>query len=56
MLMRIVGWVRSLGVHAPKPAAAPVLYRLEDLLEGMTPEAMHDAFDWDREEAREIVN
>lgn len=55
MLVRIVNWVRSLSVFAPKPAATPVRYRLEDLLEGMTPEAMHDAFVWDGEKAREIV-
>jgi len=30
-------------------------YRLEELLEGMTPEDMHAAFDWGPEVGREIV-
>ena len=30
-------------------------YRLEALLEGMTPEDMHAAFDWGPEVGREIV-
>jgi antitoxin MazE len=31
-------------------------YRLEDLLVGMTPEAMHDAFDWGPDVGREIID
>ncbi len=31
-------------------------YRLEDLLEGMTPEAMREAFDWGRDLGREAVD
>lgn len=31
-------------------------YRLEDLLVGMTPEAMHEAFDWGPDVGREIVD
>ncbi|MFO1039035.1 MAG: AbrB/MazE/SpoVT family DNA-binding domain-containing protein [Geminicoccaceae bacterium] len=34
--------------------ARPV-YALEDLLVGMTPEAMHEAFDWGEDEGRERV-
>ncbi len=30
-------------------------YKLEDLLVGMTPEAMSDAFDWGPDKGREIV-
>jgi antitoxin component of MazEF toxin-antitoxin module len=30
-------------------------YRLEDLLEGMTPEDMHLAFDWGPDVGREII-
>ena len=31
-------------------------YRLKDLLVGMTPEAMHEAFDWGPDVGREIVD
>jgi antitoxin MazE len=31
-------------------------YRLEDLLVGMTPEAMHAAYDWGPDVGREIVD
>ncbi|HEY3888049.1 MAG TPA: AbrB/MazE/SpoVT family DNA-binding domain-containing protein [Caulobacteraceae bacterium] len=31
-------------------------YRLEDLLKGMTPEAMRDAFDWGPDVGREVVD
>lgn len=31
-------------------------YRLEDLLQGMTPEAMHEAFDWGPGLGRERVD
>ena len=31
-------------------------YRLEDLLAGMTPEAMHDAFDWGADVGREQID
>ena len=31
-------------------------YRLEELLEGMTPEAMHEAFDWGPDAGREIID
>lgn len=30
-------------------------YRLENLLVGMTPDAMHEAFDWGRDAGREII-
>ena len=30
-------------------------YRLSDLLQGITPEAMRDAFDWGPDRGREIV-
>jgi antitoxin MazE len=30
-------------------------YRLEDLIIGMSPEAMHDAFDWGPDRGREII-
>lgn len=30
-------------------------YRLEDLLAGMTPDAMHQAFDWGEDSGRERV-
>ena len=30
-------------------------YQLADLLKGMTPEAMREAFDWGPDEGREIV-
>ena len=30
-------------------------YRLADLLEGLTPEAMREAFDWGPDKGREIV-
>ncbi len=32
------------------------VYQLEALLEGMTPEAMHDAFDWGPDVGREVVD
>jgi antitoxin MazE len=35
--------------------ARPV-YSLEELLVGMTPEAMHEAFDWGGDVGREVVN
>jgi len=31
-------------------------WRLEDLLTGMTPEAMHEAFSWGDDEGREVVD
>jgi antitoxin MazE len=31
-------------------------YALADLLRGMTPEAMHDAFDWGPDRGREAVD
>ncbi len=31
-------------------------YRLDDLLIGMTPEAMHKAYDWGPDRGREIVD
>jgi antitoxin MazE len=34
--------------------ARPV-YTLDELLVGMTPEAMHEAFDWGEDRGREIV-
>ena len=36
-------------------ATKPRRYRLEDLLVGMTPEAMHTAFDWGPDLGREDV-
>jgi antitoxin MazE len=38
-------------ISIPRPR-----YRLEDLLAGMTPEAMHDAYDWGPDVGREIVH
>lgn len=35
--------------------AAQPRYRLEDLLAGVTPEAMHEAFDWGPDRGREAV-
>jgi antitoxin MazE len=35
--------------------ARPV-YSLEELLVGMTPEAMHEAFDWGGDVGREVVD
>jgi len=35
--------------------AARPRYKLEDLLAGMTPDAMSDAFDWGPDMGREIV-
>ena len=35
--------------------ARPV-YSLEELLVGMTPEAMHEAFDWGEDVGREVVD
>ena len=32
------------------------VYRLEELLEDMTPEAMRDAFDWGPDVGREVVD
>ena len=31
-------------------------YALSELLHGMTPEAMREAFDWDPDRGREILN
>ncbi len=31
-------------------------WHLEDLLAGMTPEAMHEAFDWGEDRGREVVD
>ena len=31
-------------------------WRIEDLLVGMTPEAMHEAFDWGDDRGREVVD
>jgi antitoxin MazE len=31
------------------------IFELDELLEGMTPEAMHDTFDWGEDVGREIV-
>lgn len=36
--------------------AATPRYRLEDLLENVTPEAMRAAFDWGADEGREAVD
>jgi antitoxin component of MazEF toxin-antitoxin module len=43
---------------AESKSAPPRLKRkcvLADLLKGMTPEAMHDAFDWGPDRGREVV-
>jgi antitoxin MazE len=37
-------------------APARPRYRLEDLLKGMTPEAMREAFDWGPDVGREAVD
>lgn len=34
----------------------PSRYALDSLLLGMTPEAMHDAFDWGADQGRETVD
>jgi antitoxin MazE len=36
--------------------SVPTRYRLEDLLVGTTPEAMRDAFTWDDDRGREIID
>lgn len=36
-------------------SAARPDYRLDDLLNGMTPQAMHEAFDWGADAGREAV-
>jgi antitoxin MazE len=36
-------------------SVARPIFDLEELLEGMTPEAMHEAFDWGEDVGREIV-
>lgn len=38
-------------ISLPRPR-----YRLEELLVGMTPEAMHEAFDWGLDLGREAVD
>lgn len=42
----------------PRLIIEPVteVWRLEDLLAGMTPEAMHEAFDWGDDRGREAVD
>ena len=40
-----------ISVRRPRPC-----YRLADLLVGMTPDAMRDAFDWGPDVGREIVD
>lgn len=55
VFFRITGWIRNLCTRSSKRAAVQARYKLEDLLEGMTPEAMQDAFEWDKDIAREIV-
>jgi antitoxin MazE len=37
------------------PSRPRLRYRLEDLLVGMTPEAMHEAYDWGPDRGRESV-
>ena len=36
-------------------SVARPLYTLDELLDGMTPKAMHEAFDWGPDAGREIV-
>jgi len=36
-------------------SVARPIYTLDELLAGMTPEAMHEAFDWGRDVGREVV-
>ena len=31
-------------------------YKLEELLKGMTPKAMHEAFDWGPDRGREVID
>lgn len=38
---------------SPEPTGKS--YDLVELLDGMTPEAMHDAFDWGPDRGREVV-
>ena len=42
--------------QAPAREPAPRKYKLAELLDGMTPEAMHDAFDWGPDRGREVVD
>lgn len=41
---------RTIVISVERP-----LYELDELLEGLTPEAMHEAFDWGEDVGREIV-
>jgi antitoxin MazE len=70
MQVQVSRWGNSLGLRIPKDIAiraglregarvdiAPARprYVLAELLKGMTPEAMREAFDWGPDEGREIV-
>ncbi|HTW69484.1 MAG TPA: AbrB/MazE/SpoVT family DNA-binding domain-containing protein [Acetobacteraceae bacterium] len=41
----------TIVISRPRPR-----YRLQDLLVGMTPEAMHEAFDWGPDVGREAID
>ncbi len=56
MVFRITGWIKNLRTRSPERAAVQSRHKLEDLLEGITPEAMRDAFEWDKDIAREVID
>ena len=47
--------IEAQGDHIVSRVGRP-RYRLADLLAGMTPDAMHDAFDWGPDIGREAVS
>jgi antitoxin MazE len=47
--------IKRKKVRTVAPTPQP-RYKLKKLLKGMTPEAMHEAFDWGPERGREIVD
>jgi antitoxin MazE len=48
--VRIDAKGRTIVISVERP-----LYELDELLEGLTPEAMHEAFDWGEDVGREVV-
>jgi antitoxin MazE len=48
----------TIAAEAGRIVISPAVprYTLEELLVGMTPEAMHEAFDWGPDVGREIVD
>ena len=51
---QVVDVTAEAGRLIVEPATRPP--RLEALLKGMTPEAMHEAFDWGDDEGREALD